>query len=74
MAAHVDCCIMEAVHAATGVDFDTEEAARERLKLQARMKGGRIKRATDTKYPELLGALLDVLPRCIDMRDEHGEA
>ena len=43
MVAHVDCCIMEAVHTATGVDFDTEDAARERLRLPARMKGGGIK-------------------------------
>ena len=28
MVAHVDCCIMEAVHAATGVDFDMEETTR----------------------------------------------
>ena len=64
---------MEAVHAATGGDFDTEEAAKERLKLPTRMEGGGIKRATDTRYPTLLGALLDVLPTCIDMRNEHGE-
>jgi hypothetical protein len=29
---------MEAILAATGVDFDGEEAARERLKIPARMK------------------------------------
>ncbi len=40
MAAHVDCCIMEAVQAATGVDFDTDVMAKERLRLPARMKGG----------------------------------
>jgi hypothetical protein len=74
MARHVDCCIMEAVHAATGVDFDTEESSRERLRLPTRMKGGGIKRATDTRYPTFLRALLDILPRCIDRRDEHGEA
>ena len=74
MAAHVDCCIMEAVQAATGVDFDTEEVARERLRLPTRMKGRGIKRTTDTRYPSFLGALLDVLPRCIDRRDENGEA
>jgi hypothetical protein len=71
MAAHVDYFIMEAVEAATGVDFDTEGAARKRLRLPTRMKGGGIKRATDTKYPTFWGALLDVLPRCIDTRDEH---
>ena len=74
MAAHVDCCIMEAIQAATGVDFDTEDAARDSLRLPARMKGGGIKRATDTRYPAFLGALLDILPRCVDSRDEQGES
>ena len=63
MATHVDCCIMEAVQAATGVDFDTEETSRERLRLPARMKGGGLKRAIDTRYPAFIGARLNVLPR-----------
>ena len=65
---------MEAVHAATGVDFDTEEAARERLRLPARMKGCGMKRASDTRYPAFLGARLDILPRCIDRKDEQGKS
>ena len=69
MADQMVCCIMEAVQAATGMDFDGEEAARERLKIPERMKGGGIRRATETRYPAFLGALLDVLPRCIDMTD-----
>jgi hypothetical protein len=55
MAGHVDYNIMEAVHAATGVDFDTEVVAKERLRLPARMKGRGIKRATDTMHPSFLG-------------------
>jgi hypothetical protein len=74
MAEHVDYCIMEAVQAATGVDFDGEEAARERLRIPARMKGGGIRRATETRYPAFLGALLDVLPRCIDRTEDNGES
>ena len=74
MGAHVDCCIMEAVHAATGVDLDSEETTRERLRLPLTMKGGGIKRATDIKYPTFLETLLDVLPRCIDIRVDHGES
>jgi hypothetical protein len=73
MAETVDVCIMEAVHAATGVNFETEKMAKERLRLPARMKGGGIKRTTDTRYPAFLGAMLDVLPRMIDMKDENGE-
>jgi len=64
---------MEAMQAATGVDFDSEDAARERLKIPARMKGGGITRATETRYPAFLGALLDVLPRCIDKTEANGE-
>jgi hypothetical protein len=73
MVEYVDNCIMEAVHAATGVDFDSEDAGRERLRIPARMKGGGIKRATETRYPTFLGALLEVLPRCIDMTEAKGE-
>jgi len=73
MAYYVDCCIMEAVHAATGVDFDNEDAARERLRIPARMKGGGIGRAMETRYPAFLGALLDVLPRFIDRAEGNGE-
>ena len=50
MAGRVVCCIMEAIQATPGVEFDTEVMAKERLRLQARMKGGGIKRATDVKY------------------------
>jgi len=47
--------------------------AKERLRLPARMKGGGIKRATDTVYPQLLGALLDILPRCVSRKESNGE-
>jgi hypothetical protein len=63
---------MDAVQAATGVDFDTEVMAKERLRLPARMKGGGIKRATDTRYPSFPGALLDILPRCVDKKENNG--
>jgi len=36
----VDLCIMETVQAATGVNFEAEKMAKERLRLPARMKGG----------------------------------
>ncbi len=47
--------------------------AEERLRLPARMKGGGVKRATDKRFQAFLGALLDVLPRLIDRKDENGE-
>ena len=47
--------------------------AKERLRLLARVKGGGVKRATDKRYPAFLEAMLDVLPRMIDMEDENGE-
>jgi hypothetical protein len=74
MAEHVNWCIMEAVYATTRVDFDTEDAAREKLSIPARMKGGGIKSAEDTRYPAFLGAVLDVMPRCIDMTEASGES
>ena len=55
MAGHVVCCIMEAVHAATGVVFDLESAAKERLRFPARMKEGGIKKAADTRRPVFRG-------------------
>jgi hypothetical protein len=64
---------MEATQAATGVGFSTEETARNELRLPPRMKGGGMKKAADTRYPAFVGVLLDILPRCIDKRDEHGE-
>jgi hypothetical protein len=73
MAGHVDCCIMEAVQATTGVDFDTEDATRERLRIPTRMKRGGIKKAEDTRYPAFLGALLDVSLRCIGRTEANGE-
>ena len=73
MARHVDCCIMEAVQAATWVNFEAELMAKERLRLPARMKGGGIKRSTDSRYPAFLGALLDILPRCVDGKERNGE-
>jgi hypothetical protein len=73
MAVTVDLCIMEAFQTTTGVSFETEKMANERLRLPARMKGGGVKRATNKRYPALLGAMLDVLPRMIDREDENGE-
>ncbi len=55
------------------MDFDLESVAMERLRLLARMKGEGIKKAADTRRPAFLGALIDVLPRCIDKRAENGE-
>jgi hypothetical protein len=64
---------MEAVQAATVVDFDLKSAAKKRLRLPARMKGGGIKKETETRRLAFFGALLDVLPRCIDKKVENGE-
>jgi hypothetical protein len=56
------------------VNFETEMMAKERLRLPARMKGGGIKRSTDSRYPAFLGALLDILPRCVNRKERNGEA
>ncbi len=64
---------MEAVQIATWVEFESEIMAKERLRLPARMKGGGIKRTSDTRYPAFLGALLDILPRAIVRKERNGE-
>jgi hypothetical protein len=73
MAETVDLCILVAVQAVTGVCFETEKTAKERLRLPTRMKREGVKRATDKRYPAFMGALLDVLPRVIDREEENGE-
>ena len=37
------------------------------------MKGGGIRRTTNTRCPAFLGALLDILPRCVDRTETKGE-
>ena len=37
------------------------------------MKGGGIRKVTDTRCPAFLGALLDIMPRCVDMTENNGE-
>ncbi len=73
MAAHVGFCIMDIVQIATRVEFETEVMAKERLRLPARMKGGRIERAMGTRYPAFLGTLLDIMPRAVDREESNGE-
>ena len=55
------------------MSFEIEKMAKERLRLPAHMKGGGVKRAINKRYPAFMGALLDVIPRMIDMEDENGE-
>jgi hypothetical protein len=73
MASLVDSYIKEAVEASTRTEFEEEEMAEERLRLQTRMKGGGIKKLSDLRRPAILGALLDILPRCIDIAESNGE-
>jgi hypothetical protein len=73
MAELVDVAIPEAVHATTGIDFDAETVARDRLRLPARLKRGGIWRMVDLKRPAFLGAMLHILSRCIDKKIREGE-
>jgi hypothetical protein len=73
MAELVDVAIMEVVHAAIGIQFDADQGAKDRLRLPARLKGGRIRSMTDLRRPAFLGAILDVLPRCIDIIGSYEE-
>ncbi len=73
MAEIVDAAILEVAHAATRIWFDAERVAKDRLRLPARLKGGGIRSMEDIQRPAFLGALLDVLPRCIDIVGSNGE-
>jgi hypothetical protein len=37
------------------------------------MKGGAIKKLTELRIPAFLGALLDILPKCIEVKEENRE-
>ena len=69
MASLIDACILQAVEAATDMEFKEEDMEEERLRLPTRMKGGGIKKQTDLMRPTFLGALPNILPRCIDITE-----
>jgi len=73
MAELVDVAILEAVHEAAGIEFDAETVAKDILRLPTRLKGGGIRSMVDLIVPAFLGATLDILPRCIDRKDQEGE-
>jgi hypothetical protein len=73
MAELVDVAILEAVHATAGIEFDAETVAKNRLRLLARLKGGGIMSMVDLRRLAFLGAMLDILPRCIDNKDQEGK-
>ena len=73
MASLVDTAILDAVHAATGIRFDAEKVAKDRLRLPLRMKGGGVRSMVDLRNPVFMGAILDVLQRCIDRTGPIGE-
>jgi hypothetical protein len=69
----VDATILEAVHASAGIRFDAEKVAKEKLRLPARWKDGWVKSMVDMRNQTFQGAILDVLPRCIDTTGPSGE-
>jgi hypothetical protein len=73
MASVADARILEVVEATTRIVFDGGGLAEERLCLQARMKGRGIKKPTGLRRPEVPGALLDILLRCVDITEMNGE-
>jgi hypothetical protein len=65
--------IMEAVHAVTNIDVNADEVAKDILRLSARLKEGGVRSVMDLRRPTFLGAVLDILPRCIGRRGPDGE-
>jgi hypothetical protein len=43
------------------------------IKITGKDERRGIKSAADTRRPAVLGALLDILPRCIDRKADNGE-
>jgi hypothetical protein len=72
MASLVDAAILEAVHAATRIRFNAEKVAKDSLRLPTRFQGGGVRSMVDMRNPAFLGAILDVLPRCIDRTSPNG--
>ena len=73
MAELVDTAILEVCHAATSISFNAKPIAKDRLRLSARLKGEGIRSMPDLRRPAFPGAILDILPRCIDRRGPDGE-
>jgi hypothetical protein len=57
----------------TWVDFGSEDLARQRLHIPARLKGGWIRNISDLHQQTFVGAILDILPSCIDIANEKRE-
>ena len=69
LAEAVDSSVLRAVQAATAAEIQGDNVAQTRLQLPARSKGGGIKKAYALRRPAFAGALLDILPACIDRVD-----
>ena len=69
----MDATILKAIHAATGIRFDEEKVPKDKLRLPGRLKCGGVMSMVDLRNPAFLGAILDVLPRCIDRTGPSGE-
>jgi hypothetical protein len=63
MAEIVDVAILEAVHATTGINFNADYVARDRLRLQVKLKGGGLRSMSELRRTSFMGAILDTLPR-----------
>jgi len=69
----VEATILEVCHAAMGIWFNAEPIAKNKLRLPARLKRGGIRSMTYLRRSTFLGAILDILPTCIDRRGPNGE-
>jgi hypothetical protein len=69
----VEGALRETSEQATGIDFGSEDLARMRLHIPARLKGGGIRGTSALRTPAFVGAILDIPPICIDMKDKNGD-
>ena len=71
--ADVDAALLVAAKSATGVDFESDEVARRRLRLPARRRGGGVRSHIETTAAAFCGAVNQAVPRFIDHTDDAGE-
>ena len=73
MAKMVEGALLEVAEQTTEIDFGTEELARERPSIPTMLKGRGLRKPTVLRAPAFVGAIFDILTRCIDRKDETGE-
>jgi len=65
--------LLEATQQGARANFSSEDLARQRLHILSRLKRGGITRISELREPAVLWSILDILPKCIDEKDDNGD-